>query len=242
MIKIAICDDDKNELNRASTNCFAYAATYPEQDIRISTFDLASDLIKYLEVHDNFDIYILDIYMPNTSGVELAKTIRERDDESEIIFLTSSTVHAIEAFSLHAAHYLVKPYSLEKFDNALAKAFKQLEKTKKAQVTLKSITGVHKVLFSDFLYAETEKHLQHIHLKDGTSLRVRMSSIELFDRLNHEKRFYKCGSTYILNLGKIKEITPKLILFDNQQHIFTQRRHYKHLIDTYTRYSLERGE
>ena len=240
MIKIAICDDDSNEIMRTRNNCLAYMAKYPEQDIRVSTFKQGSVLLEYLDSHNDFDIMMLDIYMPLLTGIELAKIIRKQNSESEIIFLTSSTDHAIEAFTLNATHYLVKPYTIEQFDSALLKALKQLEKKKVAYITLKSAKGLHKVKFSEFIYAETEKHFQHIHLEDGVILKIRITSIGLYELLNHDRRFYKCGSTYILNLTKIKEITIKTILLDNQEILNMQRRQYKTLIDSYTRYSLER--
>ncbi len=51
--------------------------------------------------------------------------------------------------------------------------------------------------------------------------------------------FFKCGSTYIINLEKIKEITTKTIALDNNEKIPMQRRHYKTLIDKYTEYPFE---
>jgi len=89
------------------------------------------------------------------------------------------------------------------------------------------------------MYAETQMHIQHIHLIDGTVVKVRMTSIELFEKLNHDKRFFKCGSTYIINLEKIKEITTKTIALDNNERLPMQRRHYRTLIDKYTEYPFE---
>ena len=117
----------------------------------------------------------------NITGVEVAKAIRENNDECEIIFLTSSTTHAIEAFTLNATHYILKPYTIEQFDEALHKAFGQIEKKEKKRITLKSSTGVHNIPFTDFIYAETDKHIQNIHLIDGNVLKVRISSIQLYE-------------------------------------------------------------
>ncbi|NCB02467.1 MAG: response regulator transcription factor [Spirochaetia bacterium] len=240
MIKIAICDDDKDELERVHNNCLVYFGRMPHKEVKITTFDKGNTLIESLDSNKGFDLLFLDIYMSPLSGLDVAKVIRERGDESEIIFLTSSRAHAIEAFTLNATHYLVKPYTKEQFDSALSKAFKQLEKKKVDYITLKSTSGLHKILFNELVYSETEKHIQHIHLVNGSVLKVRITSIALFELLNNDRRFYKCGSTYILNMGKIKEITAKTIVLDTKEVLIMQRRHYKTLMDTYTRYSLER--
>ncbi len=239
MIKIAICDDDREELAKTRRNCMSYTAIHPQYDSRISTFEDAASLLTHIELHGSFDIMILDIYMPLTTGVELAEALRKKGDMAEIIFLTSSTTHAIQAFSLDATHYILKPYTTEQFESALAKAFSRLVKRKQASLTVKSSLGTHKVLYSDIMYAETEKHMQNIHLADGIVLQVRMTSIELYDKLSHDARFYKYGSTYILNLCKIKEVTLRSISLDGNKQLHMQRRQYKPLIDRYTQFSLK---
>lgn len=239
MINIAICDDDEIELNRTSSECINYANKYPQYNMKISKFVKADDLDFHIKHRNGFHIIILDIYMPNMTGIDLAYSIRERKDQCEIIFLTNSPNHAIEAFTLNAAHYLLKPYTRDQFKIALSKAFSQIEKQKKAQITLKSSNSIQKIFLKDFIYSETEEHLQNIHLEDGRYLKTRITSIELFEKLSQDKRFYKCGSTYIINLEKVKEITSQTIFLDNGEQIPMQRRHYKTIIDQYTSYSLE---
>ncbi|MBI9095520.1 MAG: response regulator transcription factor [Sphaerochaeta sp.] len=239
MIKIGLCDDDRGELVKTRRNCMSYAAKHPDCDIRISTFEDATSVVSHIEQQGSFDIMVLDIYMPGITGIELAESLRKSDDACEIIFLTTSVTHAIEAFSLNATHYILKPYMIEQFESALTKAFSQLARRKQATITLKSSLGLHKVLFADILYAETEKHMQNIHVSGGMVLHVRITSLELYDRLSHDTRFYKCGSTYILNLGKIKEITVRTILLDNGEQLHMVRRQYATLIDRYTRYSVK---
>jgi len=70
-------------------------------------------------------------------------------------------------------------------------------------------------------------------------VQVRMKSIELFELLSLDQRFYKCGSTYIINMSKIEEITKSDIKLDNGGCIPMQRRQYKELLDRYTGYCLE---
>jgi DNA-binding LytR/AlgR family response regulator len=147
--------------------------------------------------------------------------------------------HAIEAFSLHASHYLVKPFTKEQLEDALDKSIAQVEKDRKSVLVLKTGSGMVKVNLSDFVYSETDKHIQNIQLMDGTCLQIRISCSELFDLLQMDKRFFKCGSTYIINLDKISEVTTKQIMFDSKDQIPMQRRQYKELLERYTSYSFE---
>ncbi|HKL56997.1 MAG TPA: LytTR family DNA-binding domain-containing protein [Sphaerochaeta sp.] len=240
MIKIAICDDNKEELARMRTHCVAYSAKHPEYDVRVSSFEDSYILLSHIEKKNDFDVMILDIYMPNLSGIELARELRKKDDACALIFLTTSDNHAVEAFSLNATHYIVKPYTSEQFDVALDKAFAQREKRNKAKINLKSVSGVTTILFDDFLYSETEGHFQHIHLADGTNLRIRITSIELYEMLSHDGRFYKYGSSYIINLEKVKQITLDHIILETTTKLQMQRRQFKPLTDRYTQYSLSK--
>jgi DNA-binding LytR/AlgR family response regulator len=239
MIKIAICDDEEKELDNAVRMCNEYMELHPEHNLKISPFVFSGELMLELIQNEPYEIALLDIYMPGMSGMDLAHYIRGKNNETQIIFLTTSSAHAVEAFSLHAAHYLVKPFTKTQFEDALSKAINSCEKNKKTQIVLKTSEGVQRINFKEFLYSETEVHIQKIYLTGKRCLRVRIACIELFELLSNDNRFYKCGSTYILNLAKIKEVTSHYILFADEMKIPMQRRQYRELIDRYTIYALE---
>lgn len=239
MITIAICDDDKNELNITMTMCNHYINTHQCGAVKMIPFTSPTELNLKISREEKFDIILLDIYMPEMTGIELARSLRENNNDCQIIFLTTSLAHAIEAFSLHAAHYLVKPFHQKQFDDAFMKAITAVEKRLKAHITLKTVNGVQKINLAEFLYAETERHIQNICLSGDKYLQVRISSNELFDLLSDDNRFFKCGSTYIINLGLIEEVTNRYILFEQGLQIPMLRRQYKELLDRYTSYALE---
>jgi DNA-binding LytR/AlgR family response regulator len=237
MMKIAICDDEVKELNKTKAMCEKYISLHSELNVRINSFTSPEELL-HITQQEQFDILLLDIYMPAMTGTELARTLREKNIECQIVFLTTSLSHAVEAFSLHAAHYLVKPYTADQFEDALSKAVSAVERRKKFQIKLKTTDGVQKINLSDILYSETEGHVQRIHLTDRC-LQVRITCCDLFEMLSNDHCFFKCGSSYILNLGKIEEVSARSILFENGEQIPMQRRQYKELLDRYTGYSLE---
>ncbi len=241
MINIVICDDDTNELQKTKNLCNSYAVAHSEIDIRIESFAMSAELLKrIIDGQCDYDVLLLDIYMPELTGVELAKRLRERQDNCQIIFLTTSKEHAVEAFSLHAAHYLVKPYTGDQLGNALDKAIAAVEKSKRSNLLLKTSTGLQKINMSDIIYSESDKHIQRIHLQDGICLQVRITCGDLFDLLSCDKRFYKCGCTYIINLDKLTQVTAKKLLLENGEELLMQRRQYKELVDRYFSFLLER--
>lgn len=239
MLNIAICDDEVKELNRTKEMCSTYINLHSNYEFKVSCFLSPIEFKSHIMEQKRYDIVLLDIYMPYMTGIEFAYLLRESGYECQIIFLTTSLLHAVEAFSLHAAHYLVKPYTTKQFDDAITRAIAAIEKNDKTFVTLKTSLGIRKINYIDILYTESERHIQHMYLVDGNCLQIRMASTELFELLSKDKRFFKCGSTYILNLEQVNEVTTHYIMFENQDKIPMQRRQYKELLDRYTKYALE---
>ncbi len=241
MINIVICDDDTNELQKTKNLCHSYAAAHGEIDIQIESFAMSAELLKRItDGQCDYDVLLLDIYMPDLTGVELARRLRERKDNCQIVFLTTSKEHAVEAFSLHAAHYLVKPYTETQLEIALDKAIAAVEKAKRSNILLKTSAGLQKINTSEIIYSESDKHIQRIHLQDGNCLQVRITCGNLFELLSCDNRFYKCGCTYIINLDKLSQVTTKKLLLENGVELLMQRRQYKELVDRYMSFLLEK--
>ncbi len=75
----------------------------------------------HLLQHGSFDLVLLDIGMPGSSGLALAQAITELPMPPAVVFVTAHTEHALQAFDLHAVDYLTKPVRLERLQAALQK-------------------------------------------------------------------------------------------------------------------------
>ena len=71
----------------------------------------------------NPDLILLDIQMPKLSGLEV---LAETGRRTGVIFTTAYDEYALKAFELHAVDYLLKPFSQQRFDDALAQARQRL--------------------------------------------------------------------------------------------------------------------
>ncbi|WP_344684933.1 MULTISPECIES: LytTR family DNA-binding domain-containing protein [Actinomycetes] len=70
----------------------------------------------------DYDLVFLDIRMPGLSGLEIAEQLREMPHRPQVIFTTAYPDHAVEAFDLAAADYLVKPFDAERLQRAVERA------------------------------------------------------------------------------------------------------------------------
>lgn len=240
LLRIAICDDMPRELERAGDLLAKYAREHIPVEIKIQSFSSPLELLTHAAEKGGFDMLLLDIYMPGIMGTEAARELRDMGDQCQIIFLTTSRDHAVDAFSLDAAHYLVKPYSENEFFAALEKVMDKVAMKKEASVTLKSTDGIRRIDLSRLIYSETDSHVQKIYLSDGSIIRVRKTSIELFQLLEAEPRFYKCGSTYIVNMDYIVELTSRNVVFSTGAKIPMLSRIFADFKGRYMDYSCDR--
>ncbi len=237
MLHIAICDDMPQELERAGSLLKKYACEHMHYEIKIQSFSAPLELLAHVAEKGGFDVLLLDIYMPGIIGTEAARELRAMGDKCQIIFLTTSRDHAIDAFSLDAAHYLVKPYSEKEFFAALNKVMDKFTKKDEVYITVKSTDGIRRIDLSRLVYTETDNHVQKLYFSDGSAISVRKSSTELFELLEEEPRFYKCGSTYIINMDYIVELSSKGVAFSSGVRIPILSRKYMELRKLYMDYS-----
>ena len=206
MLKIAVCDDEQLYLDKTRAMLEQYAA---EHDTEITAFPFVnpSALLDCIEAGERHDIYLLDIYMPGVSGMSVATDLRSKGVRSPIIFLTSSTEHAVEAFGVDATHYLLKPYTQQNFFAAMDKAMQSISSHAEESIVLKIGGEYQNVSVDRILYCESADNYQRLWMKDGSELLVRMTASELYDMLHGFGCFHRCGRAYILNLNHVTKVT-----------------------------------
>ena len=214
MLKIALCDDEQLYLDEARTMLEQYVATH-NSAITAETFSNPSALLDCIEAGERHDIYLLDIYMPGISGMSVATELRSKGVRSPIIFLTSSTEHAVEAFGVDATHYLLKPYTQQNFFAAMDKAMQSISTHTEESIVLKIGGEYENVPVDHILYCEAAGNYQRLWMKDGGELLVRMTASELYDLLEGFGCFHRCGRAYILNLDHVKKVTATAAVLKN---------------------------
>lgn len=88
----------------------------------VESLDSAADAVEALEMLEkkSYDVLLLDIQMPELSGIELADRLNNRRAASPaIIFVTAHDQHAVAAFKKHAVDYVLKPFRSEEFGRLL---------------------------------------------------------------------------------------------------------------------------
>lgn len=215
VISIAICDDEQSLLDelKQSLNMF-----FENTAVKISTFLSAEDLIGEVMEHGAFDIYILDVIMPKTNGIELGTKLRQRGDNGVIIYLTSAAEYAVMSYDVGAFFYLLKPVDSDKLTGVLNRAIKIIEDRKNKGTAVKTQEGVKFLRFDEIMYAELKDRAVCYTTGSGEkviSRYLRVPFREACAKLLGDGRFVMCGASFCVNLGFIKALEKNFIVLKN---------------------------
>lgn len=226
MIRICICDDNKQELEKIYTYAEDFGKKTLQSSVKIRKFSSVYDLLDYMESREGFDIYLLDILMPHMSGMELARKIRERKEICEIIFLTISREYAVDAFSVKASNYLLKPIKQEDFETALREAAERLKPRENPSVILKVKGGLRKVCLGEILFVESDGHYCEVNLVSGEIVVTKRTLTSFYEEVKNEKNFFSPHRAYIINLEYVNGISPSSVALTNGKEIPVSRNIY----------------
>ena len=243
MIKIAICDDVLHDLDETKKLIEKYLDSHLDIAGIIYTFSHPYEMLDEAQKNGGFSIYILDVIMPKINGIELGKELRKSGDEGEIIYLTTSCDYAIDSYDAGAFFYLVKPVSEGKMFKIVDKAIKSLKSKSSEGITVNTPNGLIRINFDEILYVEQLDRMLHYHLVGGkivSSCVIRKSFSSEIEPLLSDKRFFPCGSSYVLNLHRIKNINLNMAIFSDLTSLELPKTRKKDIKNSWVEYWIER--
>lgn len=218
-MRIVICDDDVEFVSKLSQWVLLYGKTQRSVGFEVCCFANPFLLLEEMENGAVGDLYLLDIYMPEISGLQVASELRKHSSNVQIIFLTSSREHAIEAFDLDAVHYLQKPVTREKFFAALVKALAVIERSPSRDIWLKTVEGTECFNLSKVAYIESIGRYQYVILNDGKICEVRETLSIIAAMLKDDDTFISPHRSFIVNLKYIAAIKKDLITMNDGKKV-----------------------
>jgi len=236
MLRIVICDDKQEDIDHVESLVVYFSKEHPETPVQIQTYRSPYDLLDDIEKTGGFDLYLLDVVMPHMTGVALARRIQERKEKAEILFLTVSREYAVDAFSVKASGYLIKPVSKSDFDDAVLDCIHRLSPENNPSLMLKSKDGIHRVPVCELVSVESFNHNQICTLSEGSTLETSATLAEMMELLKDYPAFVRPHRAYIVNMDFIRKLTTREILLTNGKRIPVPQRGYGELKNAYFAY------
>lgn len=222
MIHIAVCDDDLSQCEHTKSLLKKFFEIRPEISVMISVYTSGEELLFSVEETGGFDLYILDIIMPQLNGIEAALQLRETDDLGQIIYLTSAPEYAVESYKTHAFHYLLKPIQEDMFFSVMEKILFLIQQRKSNTITVKTADAVQNISLDQILYVELVGRCAYYHLTDSSVIKsttLRITFAEAVAPLLLDTRFILCGASFAINLHHVVAIDKQNIMFNNDIRI-----------------------
>jgi len=209
VFKIAICDDDVSERERGAALLEEYLKEHPELAASLTRFESGRALLDAAEKGTGFDLYLLDILMPEMNGIEVGRTLREKGRDGTIIYLTTSPDYAVESYQTEAFFYLLKPVEREDLYKVLDRAMEAIRRRKAEAAVVQMMKGVRTIPLDDILYAERVERIMRYYLISGETIDsrpIRGAFRDAAAQLLADGRFCLCGVSFVLNLYHVKAI------------------------------------
>lgn len=226
VIKIALCDDEETFLYSMENMLINYEKTINEV-FSIKKYTKPLQLMNSLA--EDFQVFFLDIQMPNLNGVELAEIIRKHDEKSTIVFITSYSDFNKYCLELEADNYIIKPITQIQVNYEMNRVIRKIKSNGQDYLGVKSNDGFTKIFLSDIEYIETvgRKVMFHCDKRGDVTARFKIQDLE---RRLENFPFVRCHNGVIVNLDHISSLVGFTIILTNGTKIYTTKSRKKEVM------------
>ena len=190
------------------------------QDVpTLQLVEVFSDGLKAMEFlnTESVDLMFLDIHLPKINGLDILKSI---PNPPNVILTTAFSEYALEGYDLNVVDYLLKPFSFQRFLQAVNKVNAKYEQEGSksgaiplTEIYVKSSHEHIKVLVNDIYSITSDSDYTEIHLADKKILSN--ESLRHWVDVLGGNHFYQIHKSHIINTQKIDRISGNLVSLTN---------------------------
>ncbi|MBQ4822597.1 LytTR family DNA-binding domain-containing protein [Aquimarina sp. MMG016] len=228
MKKVIIVDDEK------SGRTLIKEYLEPHKDLIL--LGEANNGVDAVKIINEFkpDLVFMDIQMPGMTGFDVLEHLEELP---QIVFSTAYDQYALKAFEVHAVDYLLKPYTKERFDAAIARisevhkiislAEEHIEQKHEypERIIVQKGTKYVTIATNDIYHVEAYGDYSKLHTVSDTF--ISNHGISVLEEKLDTKQFLRIHRSTIVHLDKIKEVTKYgksyMIVLSNQEKVKVSR-------------------
>ena len=208
MLRILLCDDDRDELADISARLEAY---FGGQKQALYGFDDPHNALEFAGSHP-VDVAVLDILMPGMTGIELAEKLRALGYAGYLVFLTTVNDYAAQSYRVGAFDYLIKPVSAQTVRTLMDRLVEDREKSDSEGFAVKVKTEMLQIRYKELMYAEVIGNNLYFHLDKGRTIKAYAALKEYAGTLLGDRRMLRANKSFIVNMDYIVDFDKHAVV------------------------------
>ena len=201
MVRIAIVEDDPSDMAQL-TECLRRYEEEQKETFSVRFFSAPADFLN--TYGPGYDLIFMDIELPLTNGMEVARQLRKIDSVATLVFITNMEQYAINGYDVDAIDFVVKPINYYRFSSMMRKAMRHIARWAEKEVLVQSAGSITRLRASQILYVEIRDHLLIYYTDQGKFESWGKISDAESDLAPHG--FVRCSSSHLVNLRHILSV------------------------------------
>ncbi|MDO4557059.1 MAG: LytTR family DNA-binding domain-containing protein [Lachnospiraceae bacterium] len=231
-LNVMICDDDPMwiEKSKKYLQDFSKETSSP---IQIEISNSKEDLKKYEGAP--IDVLFLDIELGDEHGIEIAKAVKDKWGNCQIVFVTNYLFYAMDVYDVEHTYFVIKEQFQQRLPDVFKKVLHELEHREK-KLLFHTIENKEIILHADeILYFERNSRITNIITNRGR-FEIRDKINEIAPRLS-QLDFVRCHNSYLVYLPAIQEMSNTYLMMENQEKIIISRAYKRHVKEQFLKWA-----
>lgn len=235
MLQIGICDDS---LESRFAILVSLEKILEERNIEYNIYEFSHGegfLKWYIKNAGKIDLLFLDIEMAEMDGMEVAKKIREKNTNIQLVFVTNFPNYVFDGYTVDALGYIMKPAKKEQLNEIITRAITNLYKKSEEIYIIQNKDGMYKIPMDNILYFYSEKRQVYCVTSDN-KYGFYSKLDEVVENINDD--FVRIHQRYLINSKHIDLIKTEFV-YINDEALPVSRSYQKEIIPILTRKIIE---
>ncbi|MGN0242108.1 MAG: LytR/AlgR family response regulator transcription factor [Candidatus Weimeria sp.] len=229
MLRIAICDDCEASRKDVVNHLMDYSVKN-NFDYTVDEYGSGESLIRS---GIRYDLIFMDYQFEEggCDGIEISKKLREKGDDTVIIFLSAYPEAVYDSFDVNAFSFLIKPVNKKKFDAAIDRFIS--DRIRGHMLMLHEVGKNRYVNKHDIIYLEGNGKKCILHFTDRKKDFECNKTLASIEEMIDDDSFYRCQKSYVINLDHVSGYNSTAITMDNGSIVMISRKKYREFIERY---------
>lgn len=235
MFRIFICDDEEIFRKHLEELLEEYLQGHLKH-YEIKYFSSTRELLE--SNYERCDVFCLDVEIgEGINGIEVAKKIRQKNLNADIIFTTSHPEEAYTAFEVNALRYLLKPIQKEQLFTTFDIILKRRKERQAEVIVLNQGKKLFQLSTAEILYFETvDRKLRTVTSNKEYIIDNKINEV---DKKLQERGFFRIHKSYLINLAYVKEYNQATVTMQNEDEVYMSRLRVKAFKESFRLYLKE---